>query len=172
MKDAARFGTTVESVTLDWPTVIARQHAVIEELRPRPEALERAGVAVTLGEAKFTDPHTVAVNGALLWGEKIVGAAGSAAVVPDVPGIGAAITSDAVLALPRFPRRLIMIGAGVIGLEMAAAFSDLGAAVTVIGQDLDQRWGWIDRECFPLFREAEERGDPRMRATMERMAAA
>jgi hypothetical protein len=37
--------------------------------------------------------------------------------------------------------------------------------------DLDQRWGWIDRECFPLFREAEERGDPRMRAVMERFAA-
>ena len=135
MKEAARFGTTAESVTLDWPTVIARQHAVIEELRPRPETLERAGVAVTLGEARFTDSHSVAVNGSVLWGEKIVIAAGSAPVRPDVPGLEAAITSDEVLVLPRFPRRLIMIGAGVIGLEMAAAFSDLGAAVTVIGQD-------------------------------------
>lgn len=135
MKEAARFGTTAASVTLDWPTVIARQHAVIEELRPRPEALERAGVAVTLGEATFTDPHTVAVNGSVLWGEKIVIAAGAAAVLPDVPGIELAITSDEVLVLPRFPRRLVMIGAGAIGLEMAGAFSDLGAAVTVIGRD-------------------------------------
>jgi pyruvate/2-oxoglutarate dehydrogenase complex dihydrolipoamide dehydrogenase (E3) component len=142
VKEAARFGTTVESVRLDWPTVIARQHAVIEELRPRPETLERAGVVVTLGEAKFTDPHSVAVNGSVVWGEKIVIAAGSAAVLPDIPGIETAITSDEILVLPRFPRRLIMIGAGVIGLEMAAAFSDLGAEVTVIGQD---------REILPGF---------------------
>jgi hypothetical protein len=37
--------------------------------------------------------------------------------------------------------------------------------------DFDQRWSWMDRECFPLFREAEERGDPKMRAVMESMAA-
>ena len=52
-----------------------------------------------------------------------------------MPGIDATITSDEILFLPAFPRRLVIVGAGVIGLEMAGAFSDLGAEVTVIGQD-------------------------------------
>jgi pyruvate/2-oxoglutarate dehydrogenase complex dihydrolipoamide dehydrogenase (E3) component len=135
VKDAARFGTTTGTVALDWSAVIRRQHAIVEELHPLPAALERAGTTVVLGEARFTDPHTIAVNGSALWGEKIVIGAGSAPVHPPVPGIEAAITSDEILFLPVFPRRLVMVGAGAIGLEMAGAFSDLGAEVTVIGQD-------------------------------------
>lgn len=135
MRDAARFGTTTGAVGLDWSTVIRRQHAIVEELRPRPEALERAGATVILGEARFTDPHTIATNGSAVWGEKIVIGAGSAPVRPAVPGIEAAITSDDILFLPVFPRRLVMVGAGAIGLEMAGAFSDLGAEVTVIARE-------------------------------------
>src|SRR5436305_14705657 len=52
-----------------------------------------------------------------------------------VPGREAAITSDELLFLPEFPRRLVLVGAGVISLEMASAFSDLGAEVTVIGNE-------------------------------------
>lgn len=133
MKDAARFGTTVGDVGLDWPAVVRRQHAIVAEFRPSPASLERAGATVLLGDARFTDPHTVAVNGASVRGAKIVIGAGSAPVVPRLPGTDAAITSDEVLFLPEFPRRLVLVGAGVIGLEMAGAFSDLGAEVTVIG---------------------------------------
>ena len=46
-----------------------------------------------------------------------------------------AITSDEILFLPVFPRRLVIVGAGAIGLEMAGAFSDFGAGVTVIDQE-------------------------------------
>ena len=173
VKEAARFGTTAEWVTLDWPTIIARQHAVIEELRPRPEALERTGVAVTLGEARFTDPHTVDVNGSVLWGEKIVIAAGAAAILPDVPGIAAAITSDQILVLPRFPRRLVMIGAGAIGLEMAAAFSDLGATVTVIGRD-PEILPAFDGDVAAYLRQILERRDVtfHLRATLTHLSGA
>jgi len=135
VKDAARFGTVAESVTLDWATVVARQHAIVEELQPKPDALERAGAADAGGEAKFADAHTIAVNGATLRADRIVIAAGSTPVIPEIPGIAAAITSDEILFLPRFPRRLVLIGAGAIGLEMAGAFNDLGAEVTVIGAD-------------------------------------
>jgi pyruvate/2-oxoglutarate dehydrogenase complex dihydrolipoamide dehydrogenase (E3) component len=135
VKDAARFGTTTGPVTLDWPAVVRRQHAIVEEIRPLPSAFERAGTTVVLGEARFTDPHTIAVDGSALWGEKIVIGAGSTPVRPPLPGIEAAITSDELLFLSAFPQRLVLVGAGVIGLEMAGAFSDLGAAVTVIGQD-------------------------------------
>jgi pyruvate/2-oxoglutarate dehydrogenase complex dihydrolipoamide dehydrogenase (E3) component len=135
VKAAARFGTTTGPVELDWPTVIRRQHEIVREFQPLPASLQRVGAAVVLGEAQFTDPHTIAVNGSTLWGERIIIGAGSAPVVPAVPGLDATITSDEILFLPVFPRRLVIVGAGVIGLEMAGAFGDLGAEVTVIGQD-------------------------------------
>jgi pyruvate/2-oxoglutarate dehydrogenase complex dihydrolipoamide dehydrogenase (E3) component len=135
VKEAARFGTTTGSITLDWPAVIRRQHEIVKEFQPLRASLEGVGAAVVLGKARFTDPHTVAVNGSGVWGERIIIAAGSVPVVPPLPGIGAVITSDEILFLPVFPRRLVIVGGGVIGLEMAGAFSDLGAEVTVIGQD-------------------------------------
>jgi pyruvate/2-oxoglutarate dehydrogenase complex dihydrolipoamide dehydrogenase (E3) component len=135
VKDAARFGTTTRAVTLDWPAVVRRQHDIVKEFQPLPASLARAGAEVVLGEARFSDPHTIAVNGSALWGEKVIIGAGSAPVIPPVPGVGATITSDEILFLPVFPPRLVIVGAGAIGLEMAGAFSDFGAEVTVIGQD-------------------------------------
>jgi pyruvate/2-oxoglutarate dehydrogenase complex dihydrolipoamide dehydrogenase (E3) component len=132
-KDAARFGTTAGAVELDWPAVVRRQHDIVKEFQPLPASLAHAGAEVVLGEARFSDPHTIAVNGSALWGEKIIIGAGSAPVMPAVPGIDAAITSNEILFLPVFPTRLVIVGAGAIGLEMAGAFSDFGADVTVIG---------------------------------------
>ena len=135
VKEAARFGTVSDDVRLDWPTVIRRQHDIVRELRPSPAAFEERGVRVVLGEARFTDPHTVAVNGAALRGDKVLIAAGSRPVLLSLPGREATITSDELLFLPQFPRRLVLVGAGVIALEMASAFCDLGAEVTVLGNE-------------------------------------
>jgi dihydrolipoamide dehydrogenase len=137
VKDAACFGTTTGAVELDWPAVVRRQHAIVQEFHPPPASLARAGAEVVLGEARFSDPHTITVNGAPLWGNRIIIGAGSAPVIPDVPGIDATITSDEILFLPVFPPRLVIVGGGVVGLEMAGAFSDFGAEVTVIGQDAE-----------------------------------
>jgi pyruvate/2-oxoglutarate dehydrogenase complex dihydrolipoamide dehydrogenase (E3) component len=135
VKDAARFGTTTGAVDLDWPAVVRRQHDIVKEFQPLPASLAHARAEVVLGEARFRDPHTIAVNGSALWGEKIIIGAGSAPVTPAVPGVEATITSDEILFLPVFPTRLVIVGAGAIGLEMAGAFSDFGADVTVIGQE-------------------------------------
>lgn len=137
MKDAARFGTVTGPVALDWPAVVRRQHEIVQEFQPLPASLEGVGASVVLGEARFADSHTVAVSGSTLWGARILIAAGSAPIVPPVPGIDVAITSDELLFLPVFPRRLVIVGGGVIGLEMAGAFSDLGAEVTVIVRDAE-----------------------------------
>ena len=135
--DAARFGTIAQAVTLDWPAVMRRQADLVREFQPSPDALRRTGIDVILGDARFSDAHTVTVDGADLRADTIVIAAGSAPVVPVLPGRDLTITSDDLLFLPAFPRRLVLVGAGVIGLEMAGAFSDLGAAVTVIGTEAE-----------------------------------
>lgn len=142
VKDAATFGTRAESVRLEWETVVRRQREVVEAVRPAPESLTRAGAKVYLGEARFTDSHTLEVNGATLHGEKIVIGAGSEPILPPIAGRELAITSDQILFLPEFPAELTLVGAGAIGLEMASAFADLGARVTVVGQET---------EILPMF---------------------
>jgi dihydrolipoamide dehydrogenase len=129
-------------VTVDWPAVRRRQDEVIQSLRPTPAALERAGTRVYLGAARFVDAHTLSINGTHVFGEKIIIGAGSAPIVPPLPGRGIALTSDDLLFLDEFPRRLVIVGAGAVGLEMTSAFSDLGAEVTVIA---------LEDEILPMF---------------------
>lgn len=125
------------SVRLDWPTVIRRQHEIVAAFQPPVASLEKLGARVTLGRARFLDAHAVEVNGTSLFAEKILIAAGSAPLVSEVPGQELAITSDGLLFLPDFPRSLTMMGAGVIGLEMASVFRDFGSKVTVIGREAE-----------------------------------
>lgn len=105
------------------------------QLRPPRDKLERTGARIYLGEARFLDAHTLQVDGDEVRGDRVIIAAGSAPVMPPIPGREQAITSDDLLFLPEFPRRLVLVGAGAIGLEMAGAFNDLGAEVAVIGQE-------------------------------------
>jgi glutathione reductase (NADPH) len=115
--------------------VIERQHAIVRQLRPTSAKLESAGIRVVAGDARFADAHTIAVGTRRLRASKIVIAAGSAPVVPPLPGAELAITSDDLLFLPDFPATLTMVGAGAIGLELGAALNDLGAAVTVVARE-------------------------------------
>src|SRR5439155_1295005 len=136
VKGAGAFGTrTGPDVALDSDTIGRRQHAIVRELQPPAAAFEKSGAKVYLGEARFVNAHTVQADGRQIQGDKIVIAAGSEPVVPSVPGCGLAITSDDLLFLPQFPQSLVLVGGGVIGLEMAGAFSDLGSTVTVIARD-------------------------------------
>ena len=137
VKDAGAFGTRTGPVELDWYTIVRRQHAIVRELQPPAAAFEKSGAKVYLGEARFLNARTVQADGQQVHGDKIVIAAGSEPVVPPLPGRELAITSDDVLFLPEFPESLVLVGGGVIGLEMAGAFSDLGSRVTVLARDTE-----------------------------------
>src|SRR5207244_1122868 len=82
VREAARFGTTVGAVELDWATVVRRQHAIVEELQPSVASLERIGVRVYLGDGRFEDARTVTVGGGRVAGERVVIVAGSTPAVP------------------------------------------------------------------------------------------
>jgi len=156
VKNAGTFGTRTGEVALDWDAIVRRQHAIVRELQPPPAAFERSGAKVYLADARFVDAHTVEANGSQVHGEKIVIAAGSEPVVPPVPGRELAITSDQILFLPRFPESLVLVGGGVIGLEMAGAFADLGARVTVIGRE-PEILPALDRDVAAYIRTLLER---------------
>jgi pyruvate/2-oxoglutarate dehydrogenase complex dihydrolipoamide dehydrogenase (E3) component len=130
---AARPGRT----TLDWDAVIERQNEVVDSLRPSVLDLEKHGIRVWMGVARFTDPHIVEVKGMALSAERFIIAAGSEPQIPEVPGRELLITSDQVLFLPEFPPSLTFIGAGPVALELAGAFSDFGSKVTVLARDAE-----------------------------------
>jgi glutathione reductase (NADPH) len=117
--------------------VIERQNEVVDSLRPTVLDLEKHGIRVWIGVARFTDPHIVEVKGLALSAERFIIAAGSEPQIPEVPGRELLITSDQVLFLPEFPPSLTFIGAGPVALELAGAFSDFGSKVTVLARDAE-----------------------------------
>lgn len=96
--------------------------------------LARDGVEVLHGRGRLRAPGEVEVDGRRLRAPRIVVATGARPVVPAVPGLDASgvLTSDTVFDMDRLPARLVVIGGGSIGCELAQAFARLGAAVTVI----------------------------------------
>ncbi len=112
VRHAAQCGTVAGDVRLDWPAVLRRQREIVAAFQPRAADLEKLGARATLGRARLLDGHTIEVDGARLAGKKILIAAGSEPVIPDIPGRELAITSDDLLFLADFPSSLTLIGAG------------------------------------------------------------
>jgi pyruvate/2-oxoglutarate dehydrogenase complex dihydrolipoamide dehydrogenase (E3) component len=137
IRESAGFASRPGRAGLDWDAVIERQNEVINSLRPTASELERRGIRVLTGVAQFTDPHIVEVNGVPFGAGRVIIAAGSEALIPDLPGRELLITSDQLLFLPEFPPSLTFIGAGAVALELAGAFCDFGSKVTVLARDAE-----------------------------------
>lgn len=135
MKKAAELGVAVGDWSVDFPTIMARKNAVVEQLRTGVEALMRhPKISLVTGDARFVDALTVEVAGERYAARDVIVATGStAATLPiegaDLPGV---VTSKELLDLHELPQRLTVIGAGVIGLEFASIFHALGSNVTVL----------------------------------------
>jgi NAD(P) transhydrogenase len=115
------------------------QHVIERETDVVRDQLSRNRVALVIGTARFEDPHTLVISGA--HGEnqevtagKIVIAVGSTPARPAAIAFDdrRVIDSDGILELEAIPRSLIVVGAGVIGIEYAAIFASLGTRVTVV----------------------------------------
>ena len=104
--------------------------------RDAAERLRGLGVDVFRGEATFVDRDHVEVDGATLAFRKAVIATGSRAARPEIEGIEAAgyLTNETVFNLTARPRRLLVIGGGPLGCELAQAFARLGSEVIIVHQ--------------------------------------
>jgi NAD(P) transhydrogenase len=116
-----------------------RCHHVIEkENDVYRSQFARNGVDVLEGHASFVDPHTITIEGdgpaIVIQAERVVIATGTVpAASPDVPvGGSAIIDTDGIFDLKRVPSTMIVVGAGVIGMEYACMFATLGSLVTVV----------------------------------------
>jgi len=94
------------------------------------------GVDVFLGEGRFTARDEVTVNGHRLRFRRAVVATGARPVVPPIPGLEDAgyLTNETIFDLTELPRRLVVLGAGPVGCELAQAFARLGSDVTLVGR--------------------------------------
>jgi glutathione reductase (NADPH) len=132
--DAGAFGWSVGEISFDWPTLVAAKEKEITRLSGLYAAnLERSKVEIFRERAHVSGPQEIALaDGRRLSARHILVATGGApSLHPHVAGLEHTITSNEAFDLPRFPRRLLVVGGGYIAVEFASLFRRLGAEVTV-----------------------------------------
>src|SRR5262249_49604713 len=138
--EAHDFGVEASPARPDFPEVMRRLRRVRAELAPHDSTQRFAGLGVDvyLGEARFVDRKAIEVAGQRLdFSKAIIATGGRPASLP-VPGLEGAgcLASERVFPLIERPRRLIVIGGGPIGCELAQAFARLGGQVSLVSDGL------------------------------------
>lgn len=137
VRDADQFGVRVpEGVHVDFPAVMERMRRLRADISPHDSAarFRDLGVDVFIGNGKFSDGQTIEVAGKKLTFKKAVVATGARAAALPIPGLAevGALTNESIFSLTELPRRLVVIGGGPIGTEMAQSFARFGSQVTQI----------------------------------------
>lgn len=129
--DAQAYGWDVPSATLNWPRLISNKNAEIERLNGiYGKLLDRTGVDVHYGTAKFIDEHTIEVAGVQYTADKILIATGGRPFIPEIEGSEHIITSNEAFYLEDLPKRAVIVGGGYIAVEFACIFHGYGTKVT------------------------------------------
>jgi pyruvate/2-oxoglutarate dehydrogenase complex dihydrolipoamide dehydrogenase (E3) component len=149
MRNAEQYGAqTPADVRVEFPEVMQRMRGIRARIS-RADSVRRlleAGVDVFLGQARFTGADALTVDGAKVRFKQALIATGARPDTPSIPGLVEAgyLTNENIFDLTELPRRLLVIGGGPLGCELAQAFCRFGAK-TIIAQD------------WPLFLPREER---------------
>jgi dihydrolipoyl dehydrogenase len=150
-KGGAPFGLVADNVGFDWSTAQKRKTAVVDQLVKGVEGLLKAGgVTSFTGSARLAGKGVVELDGDSLQARDIVIATGSAIARIPLPGAELTIDSDQILELKEVPRRLAVIGGGVVGMEFAAMFAALGSKVTVL-EMLPQVLAMVDADLVAVY---------------------
>lgn len=162
VKTCAEFGIETDGVSFDYAKIAGKKDRVVKQLRAGVDALVKSnGVEIVRGRGVIKDRHTIAVSaqqGQTLRTEKIIIATGSRPLKPPLPGLDGprVFDSDGVLNLTACPAQPLIIGGGVIGVELATIFSSLGKEVTII-EMMDALLPGIDAEVSALLGQTLER---------------
>lgn len=135
-RHSGRLGIAPATPHVDWSKVRAHVEGVIETIAPidSQERFEGLGCIVIREWARFTGPDTVESDTATVKAKRIVVASGARAFVPPIPGLADVpyLTNETVFAQDTLPESLIVLGGGVIGVELGQAFARLGSKVTIV----------------------------------------
>src|SRR5580692_7983293 len=140
MRNAENFGAQVPAgINVDFPAVMERMRRVRARISRRVSAqrLSTAGVDVYFGEARFVAPDAVEVEGKRLRFKRALISSGAHPKPPSIPGIAEAgyLTNENVFDLAECPPRLLVLGGGPLGCELAQAFCRLGSQVSIVQDD-------------------------------------
>lgn len=164
--DSAGYGWSEAAHSLDWSKLIAAKNAEIDRLENVYRGIaDKNNVDLIEGHARLADAHTVEVEGKTYTAETILIATGSWPHLPDVPGIEHAVTSNEALEMTELPRRIVVVGAGYIGVEFAGIFRMAGAEVTMIIRGDNILRGFDQDVRTALAEEMDNRGIRIMRQT-------
>ena len=145
MRNAAQLGLKAIEPEFSLADIVARKDAIVDQLRQAiAGVLSAPGITLVNAKAEFVDDHTVEASGERYTADNIIIASGSSHKSLRIEAIDESmlLTSDTLLSLTEFPRRLVIVGAGVIGMEFASIFRQLGAEVTVVE---------FLKECIPAL---------------------
>jgi pyruvate/2-oxoglutarate dehydrogenase complex dihydrolipoamide dehydrogenase (E3) component len=158
MRNADNFGAEVPNdIIVNFPAVMEKMRRVRARVSRRVsvQKLTSAGVDVFFGQARFAGPTAVEVEGKTLHFKRALIATGARPKVPAIPGIVAAgyLTNENVFDLDECPRRLLVLGGGPLGCELAQAFCRLGSQVHIV-QDEPMFLGNEERDAAEVLSEA------------------
>jgi pyruvate/2-oxoglutarate dehydrogenase complex dihydrolipoamide dehydrogenase (E3) component len=138
-RNAEKFGVRVEGVSVDFPAVMDQVRGIIDYIAPidSRERYTSLGCVCFESSATIVSPHEVMIGDQRVTTAHIVVASGASPMVPKIPGLDGLeyLHSDNLWSLRELPGRLLIVGSGPIGCELAQAFSRLGSQVTVISLD-------------------------------------
>lgn len=133
--EAGDYGFTARVERFDWAALKKSRDDYVTWLNGRYQAgLEKNGVQWIPGRARFEGPHTVAVGGERLKAPHIAIATGGRPTVPSWPGADLGIDSDGFFELAQQPRRVAIVGAGYVAVELAGVFRALGSEVVLLAR--------------------------------------
>ena len=137
MRNAKNFGALAPTgVAIHFPATMERMRRIRARISRHDSVhrLTQQGVHVYFGEARFSGPDVIAVEGKTLRFKKALIATGARAVTPSIPGLAEAgyLTNETVFNLTQQPKRLLVIGGGPLGCELAQAFCRLGTEVIIV----------------------------------------
>lgn len=168
VNEAASFGVKVEGKpVVDQKFVVERKNKVVKMLVSGIKGQLAANKVVTKNaaayiEGKAAEGYIVKAGEEKIIAKRLLIATGSAPVVPPIPGLkegleaGLVLTNKEVLDLTEIPEKFVIIGGGVIGLEMASYFSSVGSKVTVV-EMLDKIAGPTEKEISKILQKAMEK---------------
>lgn len=160
-KHSADYGVKFGSAEIDHAFVVNRKNGVVKQLVSGVGAkLKKAGVEVVKATASVKERNSegfvVTADGKDYVGKQLLISTGSSPALPPIDGLadslkdGFALTNREVLDLPAIPKTIVIVGGGVIGLEMASYFNSVGSKVYVV-EMLDHIAGAVDREISKLL---------------------
>ncbi len=143
-KTGAQFGVVAGNVAVNMKGVHDYIQTVIQEIyqHESPEKMEKSGIDVALGPARFIAPNLIQVGDRRLRGKKFIIATGAHPHIPPINGIERVpyLTYEHFFDNERLPERLVVIGAGAVGCELGQAYRRLGAEVTLIDEAILPRF--------------------------------